>query len=42
MFLYMIAELSALGQIISTLTGLNDLPVIIVECVVTTIYTCKS
>ncbi|KAE8835428.1 hypothetical protein HRS9122_07698 [Pyrenophora teres f. teres] len=39
MFLYMVAELSALQQIISLLTGLNGLPVVIVECAVTTIYT---
>lgn len=35
----MVAELSALQQIITALTGLNGLPVVIVECVVTTIYT---
>ncbi|KAI9819207.1 MAG: hypothetical protein M1827_007363, partial [Pycnora praestabilis] len=39
MFLYMVAELSALGQIINAMTGLKALPVIIVECAVTTIYT---
>lgn len=41
MFLYMVSELSAIGQTINTLTGLETLPVLIVECVVTTIYTCK-
>jgi Na+/proline symporter len=41
MFLYMISELSAIGQVISALTGLESLPVLIVEVVVTTIYTCK-
>lgn len=41
MFLYMVSELSAIGQVVSTLTGLDSLPVLIVECVVTTIYTCK-
>lgn len=41
LFLYMVAELSAIGQVIEALTGLNGLPVVIVECVVTTIYTCK-
>jgi Na+/proline symporter len=41
MFLYMVAELSALQQIINILTGLNGLPVVIVECAVTTIYTCE-
>ena len=40
LFLYMVAELSALGQVVNALTGLDKLPVIIVECVVTTIYTC--
>jgi Na+/proline symporter len=39
-FLYMVAELSALQQIVNALTGLDGLPVVIVECVVTTIYTC--
>lgn len=38
-FLYMVAELSALQQIINALTGLNGLPAVIVECAVTTIYT---
>lgn len=42
MFLYMISELSALSQVIEALTGLNSLPVVIVECVVTTIYTSKN
>jgi Na+/proline symporter len=41
MFLYMVAELSALGQIMTALTGLDGLPMVIVECVVTTIYTCQ-
>jgi Na+/proline symporter len=35
----MAAELSALQQIINALTGLNGLPVVIVECAVTSIYT---
>ncbi|EON99074.1 putative urea transporter protein [Phaeoacremonium minimum UCRPA7] len=39
LFLYMVAELSAVGQVVTTLTGLDGLPVVIVECVVTTIYT---
>ncbi|KAG5917854.1 hypothetical protein E4U42_007094 [Claviceps africana] len=39
LFLYMVAELSALGQVVSTLTGLDSLPVIVVECLVTTLYT---
>ncbi len=37
----MVAELSALQQIIKALTGLDGLPAVIVECAVTTIYTCK-
>jgi Na+/proline symporter len=39
LFLYMVAELSAIGQVVNTLTGLDGLPVVIVECIVTTIYT---
>ncbi|KAJ9641552.1 hypothetical protein H2199_005522 [Coniosporium tulheliwenetii] len=35
----MVAELSALQQIVSALTGLDGLPAVIVQCVVTTIYT---
>lgn len=38
-FLYMVAELSALQQIITSLTNLNGLPAVIVQCAVTTIYT---
>ena len=41
MFLYMVAELSAMQQIVTELSGLDGLPVIIVQAVVTTIYTCK-
>lgn len=39
MFLFMLAELSAINGAIVTLTGLKALPMVIVECVVTTIYT---
>ncbi|KAH7309003.1 hypothetical protein B0I35DRAFT_441179 [Stachybotrys elegans] len=39
LFLYMVAELSAVGQVVNALTGLDGLPVIIVQCVITTIYT---
>lgn len=39
LFLYMVAELSAIGQVVNALTSLDGLPVVIVECVVTTIYT---
>ena len=42
LFLYMVAELSALGQVVGLLTGLDGLPVMIVQCAVTTIYTCTS
>jgi Na+/proline symporter len=42
LFLYMTAELSAVGQVVSMLTGLDGLPVMIVQCIITTIYTCKS
>ena len=41
LFLYMVAELSAIGQVVNALTGLDGLPVTIVECIVTTIYTCR-
>lgn len=41
LFLFMVAELSALQQIINALTGINGLWPVIVECIVTTIYTCK-
>ncbi|KAI9733371.1 MAG: hypothetical protein M1834_003455 [Cirrosporium novae-zelandiae] len=35
----MVSELSALQQIITAMTGLDGLPAVIVECVVTTMYT---
>ena len=38
----MVAELSALQQVINALTGLDGLPAVIVECAVTTIYTCRQ
>lgn len=41
MFIYMVSELSAISQVISAMTGLELLPVLIVEAVVTTIYTCE-
>jgi Na+/proline symporter len=41
LFLYMVSELSAIGQVVNTLTNLDGLPTMIVQCVVTTIYTCK-
>lgn len=37
----MVAELSALQQIVNALTDFDGLPAVIVECAVTTIYTCK-
>jgi hypothetical protein len=39
MFLFMVAELSALAQVIELLTPANGLVVVIVEVVVTSIYT---
>jgi Na+/proline symporter len=39
MFLYMVAELSAIQLAIESLTGMNALPVLIIECAVTAIYT---
>ncbi|KAK4168567.1 hypothetical protein QBC43DRAFT_358356 [Cladorrhinum sp. PSN259] len=39
LFLYMVSELSAVGQVVTLLTGIDGLPVLIVECVITTIYT---
>lgn len=42
LFLYMVAELSALGQVVGALTGLDKVPVVVVQCAVTTIYTCES
>ena len=42
LFLYMIAELSAVGQVVEALTGFKPLPIMIAQAVVTTIYTCES
>ncbi|PFH58384.1 hypothetical protein XA68_13748 [Ophiocordyceps unilateralis] len=39
LFLYMVAELSALGQVVEALTGTGKLGVMVAECVVTTVYT---
>lgn len=39
MFLYMVSELTAIDEAINALTGLDATPCVIVECVVTTIYT---
>ncbi|KAL2269431.1 hypothetical protein VTJ83DRAFT_1615 [Remersonia thermophila] len=39
LFLYMVSELSAIGQVVTLLTGIDGLPVLIVECIITTIYT---
>jgi Na+/proline symporter len=41
LFLYMVSELSAIGQVVGALTGLDGLPVMIVQCLVTTVYTCR-
>lgn len=40
LFLYMTAELSAIGQVVASLTDVNELPVMIVQVVITAIYTC--
>lgn len=42
LFLYMVAELSAISQVVTTLSNLDGLPVVIVQCVITTIYTCRT
>ncbi|KAI5307319.1 hypothetical protein KEM56_007584 [Ascosphaera pollenicola] len=39
LFLYMVAELSGFQQLINVLTGINGLPPVIVEVIITTIYT---
>ncbi|CRK38510.1 hypothetical protein BN1723_015330 [Verticillium longisporum] len=39
LFLYLTAELSAIGQVVTTLTGVNQLPVMLAQVAVTTIYT---
>ncbi|KAK4660598.1 hypothetical protein QC762_120420 [Podospora pseudocomata] len=39
LFLYMVSELSAVGQVVNMLAGIDGLPVLIVECIITTIYT---
>ncbi|KAK9448713.1 uncharacterized protein V1518DRAFT_433745 [Limtongia smithiae] len=39
MFLYMVSELTCIETVVNTMTGLNGLPAMIVECVVTTVYT---
>lgn len=41
MFLFMVAELSSLQQVIGALTGLDGLPVVIAEVLVTSLYTCE-
>lgn len=38
----MVAELSALQQIIEAMTGFSGLAAVIVECAVTTLYTSKT
>lgn len=39
LFLYLTAELSAVGQVVTALTPVNQLPVMIVQVIITTIYT---
>lgn len=41
LFLYLTAELSAVGQVVTALTPVNQLPVMIVQVIITTIYTCE-
>lgn len=38
-FLFMVSELTAIGDAINALTGIDATPCIVVECIVTTIYT---
>lgn len=40
LYLFMVAELSAIGDAITALTGIDSTPCVVVECIVTTIYTC--
>ena len=42
MFLFMVAELGAVKSVIELLTGLNGTVVVIIQVIVTTIYTSKS
>ncbi|KAG0680912.1 hypothetical protein C6P40_005511 [Pichia californica] len=39
LYLFMVSELTAIGDAISTLTGIDATPCMVVECIVTTIYT---
>lgn len=39
LFLYMIGELTAIRSVVESMTGLDALPCLIIECVVTTLYT---
>ncbi|CCE62021.1 hypothetical protein TPHA_0B03510 [Tetrapisispora phaffii CBS 4417] len=39
MYLFMVSELASLKYAVETLTGIKALPVVIIECVVTSIYT---
>ncbi|KAH3683425.1 hypothetical protein WICPIJ_005582, partial [Wickerhamomyces pijperi] len=39
LFLFMVSEIASLQYVVSTLTGRSALPAIIVECVVTSLYT---
>ncbi len=40
MYLYMVGELTALQTCVESLTGVSVTPVLITECIVTSIYTC--
>lgn len=39
LYLFMVSELTAIGDAISALTGIDPTPCMVVECIVTTIYT---
>lgn len=39
LYLFMVSELTAIGDAISALTGIDHTPCVVVECIVTTIYT---
>lgn len=39
LYLFMVSELTAIGDAINTLTGIDATPCVVIECIVTTIYT---
>lgn len=40
MFIYLVAELTAIGEVISTMAGVGIVPAMVCECVFTAVYTC--